>query len=139
MPAHYSDCDSASSAAEGPAARASASRFSASTRRPRGTFTSKPRFGYCAAAFIMEGIPLASKTPRIMSASISDETDPPGKVTMSSACVFRVSSSPESCAMPQAYRRILVGAAIMSHYREGTDEQQDQNASSVAWFVTGAL
>ena len=27
----------------------------------------------------------------------------------------------------------------MSDYREETDEQKDQSASSVAWFVTGAL
>jgi len=27
----------------------------------------------------------------------------------------------------------------MSNYREETDEQQDQSASRVAWFVTGAL
>jgi len=27
----------------------------------------------------------------------------------------------------------------MSHHREEIDEDQDQSASSVAWFVTGAL
>jgi gas vesicle protein len=27
----------------------------------------------------------------------------------------------------------------MSDYREETDEQKDQSANSVAWFVTGAL
>ena len=27
----------------------------------------------------------------------------------------------------------------MSNYRDETAEQQDQNASSIAWFVTGAL
>src|SRR5262245_52249065 len=92
----------------------------------------------------MEGMALASRIPRMTSASVSASTVcDVNKGTMSRSCEgsSNSSSGSGSCAMPQGYRRMEKRDVFMpaDNDRAGFESTHDDGSNRLAWFLTGTI